>query len=103
MMREIGSEVWDVPIIQAQNTLFPESIQWFLSGRSALKAIINEIKDCHTVSMPSWCCDSMVKPFLDAGMVVRFYPVYWRDGLIQEIKCDCDVLFLMDYFGYTSP
>ena len=48
----------------------------------------------------------MVKPFVDAGMTVRFYPVYWQDGqLVQEPSCDSDVLFAMDYFGYdaTSP
>ena len=100
--REIGSEFWDVPIVEERNTLFSESTQWYLSGRSALQAIIKDIKDCHTVAMPSWCCDSMVKPFADAGMEVRFYPVYWRDGLIREISLDSDVLFLADYFGYSA-
>lgn len=101
-MREIGSEFWDVPIATIGNALFPESTQWYLSGRSALQAIIKEMHSTRTVSMPSWCCDSMVKPFIDAGMEVHFYPVYWRDGLIQEISLDSDVLFLMDYFGYTG-
>lgn len=101
-MREIGSEFWDAPTIEKQNGLFSESKQWFLSGRSALKAIIKDLKDCHTVAMPSWCCDSMIKPFVDAGLNVQFYPVYWQDELIQEMNTDCDVLFLIDYFGYTS-
>ena len=100
--REIGSEFWDVPIIQEQNNLFPESIQWFLSGRSALQAIIKELKNCHTVAMPSWCCDSMVKPFIDAGIRVHFYHVYFYERLVEEIEDDSDVLFLMDYFGYTG-
>lgn len=101
-MREIGSEFWEVPTVENKNGFFSESTQWYLSGRSALQAIIKELKDCHTVAMPSWCCDSMVKPFVDAGIEVHFYPVYWRDGLIQEISLDSDVLFLMDYFGYTG-
>lgn len=100
-MREIGSEFWDVPTDKFNN-LFPESTQWFLSGRSALQAIIKELKECHTVALPSWCCDSMVKPFIDAGMDIHFYPVYWRDRLIQEIGLDSDALFLMDYFGYSG-
>ena len=100
---EIGSEFWDVPQCETENRIFPESAQWFLSGRSALQAIIKELQDCHTVAMPSWCCDSMVKPFLDAGLQVCFYPVYWSKGLVQEVTYDCDVLFLMDYFGYTAP
>lgn len=101
-MREIGSEFWDVPIAQKSINLFPESTRWFLSGRSALQAIVGELKNYHTVAIPSWCCDSMVKPFVDAGMAVQFYPVYWQENLVQEIGLDCDVLFLMDYFGYTA-
>ena len=101
-MREIGSEFWDVPITENENGIFPESTQWFLSGRIALQAIIAELKGCRTVAMPSWCCDSMVKPFVDAGIEVRFYPVSIDDGLKQDVRFDCDVLFLMDYFGYTG-
>lgn len=102
MRREIGSEFWDVPITDNENTVFPGSTQWFLSGRSALQAIIQDIKDCHTVAMPSWCCESMIKPFVDAGYSVSFYPVIWDRGLHQNIDTNCDVLFLMDYFGYES-
>lgn len=101
-MKEIGGEFWNVPIIEKSNNIFQESIQWFLSGRIALQAIIEEIGDCHSVAMPSWCCDSMVKPFIDAGMEVHFYPIYYRDGLIQKIRWDSDVLFLMEYFGYAA-
>ena len=105
-MREIGSEFWNVPTTEQKNKLFPESTQWFLSGRNALTAIIRDIKSkkkVHTVAMPSWCCDSMIIPFLREGIDVRFYQVYWKDSLIQEIQFDSDVLFLMDYFGYTMP
>lgn len=101
-MKEIGSEFWDVPTIDSENGLFPESINWFLSGRSALQAVIKELGDARSISLPSWCCDSMIKPFIDAGIKVDFYPVYWQDGLVQEINLDSDVLFLMDYFGYTG-
>ena len=101
--REIGSEFWDVPTKEKETRAFPASTQWFLSGRSALQTIIRELEDARSVSLPSWCCDSMVKPFIDAGITVHFYPVYWRDGLIQEPSLDSDALFLMDYFGYSAP
>ena len=101
-MREIGSEFWDVPVSGQKNEVFPASARWFLSGRCALRSVINELKDCHTVAMPSWCCDSMIKPFADSGMEVRFYPVYWQNGLVQEPREDCDVLFRIDYFGYSA-
>lgn len=101
--KEIGSEFWDVPTTDLRNNLFPESTQWFLSGRSALQGIISELGEAGSVSLPSWCCDSMIKPFVDAGMKVYFYPVYWSEGhLIQEWSFDCDILFLIDYFGYTG-
>lgn len=102
-INEIGSEFWDVPIINEQNDLFPEGAQWYLSGRSALQAIIYELGEARSASLPSWCCDSLIKPFVDAGVEVHFYPVYWSEGrLIQEWSYDCDVLFLIDYFGYTG-
>lgn len=102
LMREIGSEFWNVPVTNKINKLFPEFTQWFLSGRSALNAIIQELKGCHTVEIPSWCCDSMVKPFINAEMEIHFYPVYWKNGLVQEVGLDSDVLFILDYFGYTD-
>lgn len=102
MKREIGSEFWDIPITDQQNGVFPESTQWYLSGRSALQAIIKDLGKARSVSLPSWCCDSMIKPFADAGLEVRFYPVYWKNRLIQEINLDSDVLFQMDYFGHTD-
>lgn len=101
-MREIGSEFWEVSTTDQQNGMFSESTQWYLSGRSALQAIITDLGKARSVSLPSWCCDSMIKPFVDAGLEVRFYPVYWQNGLIQKISLDSDVLFLMDYFGHTA-
>ena len=101
-MREIGSEFWDVPTTNNGNDYFPESIQWFLSGRSALQAIIKVLGGVRSVSLPSWCCDSMIKPFLNSGIDIHFYPVYWQKGLIQEIDLNSDALLLIDYFGHTS-
>lgn len=100
-MREIGSEFWDVPIGD-NNGIFPESTQWFISGRSALYSIINELENVKSISLPSWCCDSMIKPFTDAGILVHFYPVYWNDKLIQEIDLNSDAVLLIDYFGYSN-
>ena len=102
-MREIGSEFWDVPVVDKNNGLFPQYTQWYLSGRSALRAIIADLGDAKSVSLPSWCCDSVIKPFIDSAFDVYFYPVYARENLIQEYNLNSDVLFLMDYFGYSGP
>ena len=99
---EIGSEFWDVPQVETCHEMFPKATQWYLSGRSALMAILAELEGCRTVAMPSWCCDSMIKPFADAGLEVRFYRIDWKSGLTRELCTDCDILFLMEYFGYSG-
>ncbi len=106
--KEIGSEFWEIPVAERENGLFGQNVSWFLSGRSALECIIAEIQKKNnvcSVAMPAWCCDSMVKPFTDAGLQVRFYPVYPQgDGLKQDLSSaeECDILFALDYFGYTD-
>lgn len=105
---EIGSEFWDVPISLTENSLFPVDTKWFLSGRSALQHILREIKSKNEIcsaALPAWCCDSMILPFLEAGIEVKFYPVYVENGqLIQDITpaAGCDIFFSMEYFGYTG-
>ena len=102
-MREIGSEFWSVPTTKSENTLFSSNTKWFISGRSALKAIINELKGAvRTIAIPSWCCDSIIRPFIDAGITVSFYSVYSERGLVQDICFDCDALLVMDFFGYSG-
>lgn len=102
MRGEIGSEFWDVPVSDKANGIFPDYTQWYLSGRSALKAIIRNLKGERTISLPSWCCDSMIKPFLDANFKINFYPVVIKEGLFQEVDFGSDVLLVLDYFGYKS-
>lgn len=93
MKREIGSEFWDIPVCDRENELFPASVKWFLSGRIALKYIILDA-GIRSVSMPEWCCDSMIAPFLENGVTVRFYN--------DVPSTDADALFIMDYFGFTA-
>lgn len=98
---EIGSEFWDVPTGQT-NGLFGADTKWFLSGRSALKAILAQSK-LRKAALPAWCCDSMILPFLQAGIEVSFYPVYAQNGLVQDLSgVDADGILVMDYFGYTG-
>lgn len=105
---EIGSEFWSIPLCtQNQNAIFPEHTAWYLSGTSALHAIILDIRKkypLNSIALPSWCCESMIQPFSDHGVAVCFYPVCPEQGLgIQydfSMISDCDALFIMDYFGY---
>ncbi len=96
MRNEIGSEFWEVPVCKGANSVFPPETRWFLSGCSALQAIIAE-NNFRTASLPSWCCDSMIKPFADAGVEIHFYPA------LEPIKdIHTDAILVMDYFGYSG-
>lgn len=104
--QEIGSEFWDVPQNGEISLLLLNGSRWFLSGRHALAYIVSDIAahaKVRTVAMPSWCCKSMVAPFENAGLRVVYYPVYFERGrLIQEPPQKCDVLYLMNYFGFSD-
>ena len=97
-MKEIGSEFWSVPTGESER-IIPTDAKWFISGRSALQAIIQE-NDFKNVWMPDWCCESMLRPFIDAGIPIKFYPV--MVGVEQENVSKEDAVFIMDYFGYTN-
>lgn len=105
MTREIGSEFWGIPVRSTNNFLFPKEICWFLSGRSALLAIIRDIKaqkEIHTVALPSWCCDSMIKPFVQEDIQTEFYNSFCVDGATPGLEYTTDVILVMDYFGYST-
>lgn len=93
MRSEIGSEFWDIPISSKRNDIFPDETKWFIAGRTALKYIIQD-SGIQSVSMPIWCCSSMLDPFIEFGVKVEFY------NKIQNIKTDA--IFVMDYFGYAG-
>lgn len=92
-MIEIGSEFWSIPTCEEKNNLFPAHTKWFISGRTALKYIVQDA-DISSVSLPRWCCESMVAPFTEAGIKTTFYQ--------NQPDTDVDAVFVMDYFGYTG-
>ncbi|MEG1781526.1 MAG: hypothetical protein RR242_09505, partial [Clostridium sp.] len=110
MKREIGSEFWEIPL--CTNPLlhpFLQTSSFFISGRSALDFIIRDIQSYQkfdSVWLPSYCCETMIEPFLAHGVSISFYPVYLDiDGhLVQEFPENniCRVILLMDYFGYIG-
>lgn len=109
LMKEIGSEFWDIPIGFKQNAFF-DNATWFISGRAALRAILKQILTESTspsfkVALPSYLCESMIEPFEAENIEYCFYSV----GLVDEgLKCDlssvddCDAIVVIDYFGYES-
>lgn len=109
-MKEIGGEFWDIPVKEENTkTLFPGRTQWYLSGRCALDAIVADIEKnalLRSAGLPSWCCESMILPFLKKGIKVFFYPVRREQsgGIVCDISQlpNCDAVLVMDYFGYRG-
>lgn len=100
MIREIGSEFWnDGPV--KKNEIY------LLSGRTALEYIIRDIiknHDVESVLIPSYCCHTMIEPFVRNNISVRFYDVYFSEfgGLSVDIPSarKNEIFYYMTYFGF---
>lgn len=109
MINEIGSEFWKVEKKENNNHLVGRrNVSYLLSGRTCLDHIIKDIKAEKTVSsayLPSFCCHSMIQPFLDNDLKVEFYSVYFHRGRFCfdiDYSTTCDVVLLMQYFGFVD-
>lgn len=100
-MREIGSDFWDTEAKQSD-------VRFFLAGRTALEFIVRDIlaqRKVDTVWLPSYCCHTMIEPFVRHGLTVKFYDIWFDDEQLRAqqppVNQD-DVLFVMSYFGYAD-
>ena len=104
---EIGSEFWDVPVCGNRNDIFPNNVTWYQSGRQALAVILSEILRSRKVTralLPSWCCESMIKPFIDIGATIEFYGVAADSNsftVSHPQTNNADVVLIMSYFGFS--
>ncbi len=99
---EIGSE-FVIPDVKQSCKRF------FLSGRTALDYIIRDLKcedNIQSVLLPSWCCHTMIEPFVKNNIDIRFYEIFFDDerGLCAEIPTpqDNEVFYYMTYFGFSE-
>jgi len=112
MKKEIGSEFWTSCSPQGKyGCVWPHIQGWTLketlSGRVALEYIVERLveKGKKSVYMSSYCCHTMIEPFLKHGMTVTFYDVVSTEsGLTRMFDANhgCDVVFLLDYFGFVD-
>lgn len=114
---EIGSEFW---IESVPETLLTERDGVYaISGRTAIDLILQDIlkkMPVRNVYMPAWCCDSMLAPFVDRNVEVKFYDVSLGTRMntnghelsinlsrISELEnCHTDIFYLTNYFGYEN-
>lgn len=113
MKAEIGSEFWS-GCTQMDGTgisaVLPGGFdtRFTLCGRTALEIALRDALEngcLRTVYMPSYCCHTMIEPFVSKGLHVVFYDVFWgSEGLTDDFdeNNSCDIVFLMDYFGFYS-
>ena len=98
---EIGSEFWDSFSVSDK--------KFFLTGRTALEYIIRDIlneKQIKSVLLPSYCCRTMIKPFVKHGIKVRFYDVFFDNNTGLSVSLPPpqkdEILYLIRYFGYST-
>lgn len=102
MSKEIGSEFHRMPVEFGRGLTYPRQGSLVFSGRTAIESVLKKIPDARSVLIPSYCCDSMIVPFRDAGIEVKHYSVSWADGLKIELDGSADILLWCNYFGYRN-
>ena len=77
---------------------------YVFSGRTAIETALRNLEGKRKALLPSYCCESMIDPFLRSGIEIDFYPVYFDEGLRIELEIpdDTDVLLWCDYFGFRA-
>lgn len=113
---EVGSyfSIGDIEIMKFEQikSWLPQTgdFSYVFSGRSAIEYAIEDIlhqKKVKNVYMPSYCCTSMIQPFLSKGIDVQYYNVVYdfNKGIVYEIdtSIECDIFFIMSYFGLEEP
>lgn len=111
-MKEIGSEYWiEAAASQASRetlldlTSFGSDRRYLFAGRTAIDFVLSDLKFINTVYMPSYCCNSMLQPFIEREIEVLFYDVTFEEGSLRykiDFECNTDVFFAMSYFGFEQ-
>lgn len=102
MTNEIGSEFHAVPFEYGHGLTFPRPGSLTFSGRTAIEAVLSKLSGVHSALLPSYCCDSMIMPFQNAGLDVSFFNVKWDEELKIELRDTADILLWCNYFGFRN-
>lgn len=108
LAREIGSEFWNIELAEKTDIQDAYPHQYLLTGRTALDFIIKDIRaasDFKRVYLPSFCCHTMIVPFLENGISVEFYDITFHKGQYQyeiDFNTASDVVLILQYFGFHN-
>ncbi len=122
MQKEIGSSFWLNPYEDYRESSLGspgqfgctgEDYAWLSTGRSAIALVIQEIESrCPSIKktavLPSFTCDTVIRPFLDAGYEVFYYPLdenlaSTSSQIINTaVEYDASIVLFHRYFGFDT-
>jgi hypothetical protein len=109
MGNEIGSEFWKADVTEKDQLIINQPHEFLLVGRTALNYILQDIRASKKVKsayLPSYCCHTMIKPFIDNEISVEFYDITIENGQYRydiDFDTECDIVLIMQYFGFYNP
>lgn len=104
-MREIGSEFHRMQTTKGKGLFFPNDVidySFCFCGRTAIETVLKNEINIKKALLPSYCCDSMIQPFIKSGIEISFYGVNYYDEITIElnIENDIDCIVWCNYFGF---
>lgn len=122
MLSEIGSNFWlDPNQVQAEKQLGTpsqyncegEDFVWLSTGRSAIKFVIKTIEKRKPnikkiAVLPSFTCDTVFEPFINAGYQVCYYPIKHdlrttSDAIMETVlNNEASIVLFHRYFGFDT-
>lgn len=122
MLSEIGSNFWLDPNRQLceQSIGTPEQFHckgsdfvWLSTGRSAIRFVIKTIEERKPglkkiAVLPSFTCDTVFEPFLNAGYEVYYYPIEkdlitTSNAILKTVfDHDASIVLFHRYFGFDT-
>lgn len=81
-----------------------ENCVYVKSGRDAIRVVAKMIKkEVNSILVPSFCCESMIKPIVDEGINIKFYKMtnelFADKEDINKLLEDNDAFLFMNFFG----
>lgn len=108
MIKEIGSEFWYPDLQETECINIEKHNRFLLTGRSAIDHIVQDIKSTKKIQsayLPSYCCHTIIKPFIDNEIEIKFYQVSFKNRQFVydiDFNVSCDIFFAINYFGFEN-